>query len=96
VFSMIFGHAPIIIPALTNLQLRYSAIFYGHLILLHLTLIYRTYGNLLGDATARQYGGLLNVAAVLLFMAVMGGTVIRSNALQNRPALHQNKEVAAQ
>jgi hypothetical protein len=96
VFSMIFGHAPIIIPALTNLQLRYSAIFYGHLILLHLTLIYRMYGNLLGDVTARQYGGLLNVAAVLLFMAVMGGTVIRSNALQNRPALHQNKEVAAQ
>ena len=28
VFSMIFGHAPIIIPALTGLQLKYTPVFY--------------------------------------------------------------------
>ncbi len=79
VFSMIFGHAPIIIPALTGLQINYTPIFYVHLILLHVTLIYRTYGNLVLDMTARRYGGLLNVTAVLLFMGVMAITVIRSN-----------------
>ena len=82
VFSMIFGHMPIILPALTDLKLKYTTIFYGHLVLLHLTLIYRMYGNLAGDFTAQQWGGLLNVAAVLLFMAVTALTVFRSNSGQ--------------
>lgn len=79
VFSMIFGHAPIIIPALTGLQLKYTPIFYGHLVLLHLTLAYRMYGNLAGDFAARQLGGLLNVVAVLLFLLIMVATLIRAN-----------------
>lgn len=79
VFSMIFGHAPIIIPALTGLKLKYTPIFYGHLILLHLTLIYRMYGNLFGNFEARQWGALLNVVAVLLFLAITFITAIRSN-----------------
>jgi hypothetical protein len=79
VFSMIFGHAPIIIPALTGLQVKYTPIFYGHLILLHVTLIYRMFGNLFGDFSAQQQGGLWNVIALLLFIAVMVLTVFRSN-----------------
>lgn len=84
VFSMIFGHAPIIIPALTGLQLQYKTVFYGHLSLLHLTLIYRMYGNLVGDFEARQWGALLNVCAVLLFLGVMMTTVIRTNIEHSR------------
>ncbi len=79
VFSMIFGHAPIIIPALTGLQLKYTPLFYGHLILLHLTLIYRMYGNLFGNFEARQWGALLNVVAVLLFLTITFINAIRSN-----------------
>lgn len=79
VFSMIFGHAPIIIPALTRLQVPYRPLFYGHLLLLHITLIYRMYGNLTGNFTLRQQGALLNVMAVLLFMGVMAITVIHTN-----------------
>lgn len=82
VFSMIFGHAPIIIPALTGLQLKYTPVFYGHLALLHITLVYRMYGNLYGNFEARQWGALLNVFAVLLFLAVMMITVIRTNTGQ--------------
>lgn len=82
VFSMIFGHAPIIIPALTGLRVDYTPIFYGHLILLHTTLIYRMIGNIALDMTARRYGGLLNVTAVLLFIIVMIVTVVRSNRPQ--------------
>lgn len=78
VFSMIFGHAPIIIPALTGLQLKFTPLFYIHLILLHLTLIYRMYGNLFGHFEARQWGALLNVTAVLLFLIMTFITVIRS------------------
>lgn len=79
VFSMIFGHAPIILPAVTGLRLEYSPIFYGHLVLLHVTLIYRTVVNLTTNTTAQQWAGLLNVVAVLLFLLVTVVSVIRSN-----------------
>jgi hypothetical protein len=82
VFSMIFGHAPIILPAVTGLRLDYHPIFYGHLALLHGTLAYRMVGNLAMDFTAQQWGGLLNVMAVLLFFVVTVIAVLRSNLWQ--------------
>lgn len=84
VFSMIFGHAPIILPALTGLQVKYTPLFYGHLVFLHVTLVYRMYGNLTNNDEVRQQGGLLNVVAVLLFLMVTIGTVIRSNNKQRQ------------
>jgi hypothetical protein len=80
VFSMIFGHMPIILPALTGLQVTFHSLFYGHLALLHLTLAYRIYGNLALDQTARRWGGMLNVTAILLFLLVTVVTVMRANA----------------
>ncbi len=85
VFSMIFGHAPIIIPALTGLLVNYTPIFYGHLIVLHVTLAYRMLGNLAGDLSAQQQGGLWNVIALLLFMVVTALTVLRSKIGQPAP-----------
>jgi hypothetical protein len=85
VFSMIFGHAPIILPAVSGLRLEYRPIFYGHLILLHTTLIYRMYGHLAQDFTAQQWGGMLNVMAVLLFLAMTAFAVFRSNRGQPIP-----------
>ena len=82
VFSMIFGHAPIILPAVSGLRLEYRPIFYGHLLLLHSTLAYRIYGYLMLDFTAQKWGGLLNVVAVLLFLVVTVLTVIQSNTRQ--------------
>ncbi len=79
VFSMIFGHMPIILPALTGLQVTYSPAFYGHLILLHTALLYRMWGNLAGNFTARQQGGLLNAFAILLFLTVTVFITFRSN-----------------
>jgi len=79
VFSMIFGHMPIILPALTGLQFNYTPLLYGHLVVLHVTLIFRMYGNLVGDFTARQHAGLWNVIAILLFLTVTLIIVFRSN-----------------
>lgn len=79
VFSMIFGHAPIILPAITGLQLNYSPLFYGHLILLHVTLIYRLYSSFALDTAGQRLSGLLNVITVLLFLAVTLSSVLRSN-----------------
>jgi hypothetical protein len=66
----------------TGVRLPYRPIFYGHLILLHTTLIYRTYGHLAADFTAQQWGGLLNVMAVLLFLAMTLLTVFQANSGQ--------------
>ena len=50
VFSMVFGHAPIIFPAVLRVTVPYHASFYLPLALLHLSLILR----LGGDAAASQ------------------------------------------
>lgn len=70
VISMIFGHAPIIFPAILNLPIRYRSGFYAHLALLHVSLLLRIGGDLLGFMPLRLWGGLLNGIAMLLFLAV--------------------------
>ncbi len=71
-FAMIFGHAPIILPAILRLPLTFRPFFYTHLGLLHVSLLIRVWGDLAGDPTIRQWGGLLNVCALLLFLANTG------------------------
>lgn len=69
VFSMIFGHAPIIFPAVLNIRMVYHVRFYGHLLLLHLSVALRIGADLAGAAELRHWAGLLNVLAILLFIA---------------------------
>jgi hypothetical protein len=47
----------------------FRPIFYLHLGLLHLSLLLRVSGDLLPWLAGRQWGGLLNVVAILLFLA---------------------------
>jgi hypothetical protein len=68
VISMIFGHAPIIFPAILRLPIRYTPIFYVHLVLLHLSLMIRISGDLLASLPLRMWGGLLNGVAILVFL----------------------------
>ena len=68
VFTMIFGHAPIVFPAVLRRPLTYTGWFYTHLILLHLTLILRVAGDLLLWWPGRQWGALLNGVVLLLFL----------------------------
>lgn len=71
-FAMIFGHAPIIFPAVLGMGLGYRPFFYSHLILLHLSLILRLIGDLALWLPGRTWGGMLNVLVLLLFL---GNTV---------------------
>ena len=41
IFSMVLGHAPVILPAVTRVQLQFGWIFYVPLALLHLSLVVR-------------------------------------------------------
>jgi hypothetical protein len=78
VFSMIFGHAPIVFPAVFNKSIDFQPVFYGHLTLLHLSLILRVGGDLLLWWPGRQWGGLLNAAALLLFLVNTIRAIFRS------------------
>jgi hypothetical protein len=70
VLSMIFGHAPIILPALIHIAMPYHRVFYLNLILLHVSLLIRVIGDLGGWLVLRRWGGLLNEVAVLSFLVV--------------------------
>jgi hypothetical protein len=70
VISMIFGHAPIIFPAILGVPIRYHPAFYVQLILLHLSLIIRILGDLVNQPDIRRWGGLLNEMAILLFLGM--------------------------
>jgi hypothetical protein len=68
VFSMIFAHAPIILPTITGLALPFHNLFYLHAGLLHLSLLLRVAGDLGIWLSLQQWGGLLNGLAILLFL----------------------------
>ncbi len=68
VFAMIFGHAPIIFPAVLNVRLAYHARFYLHLLLLELAVALRIIADLGGWWDLRQWAGLLAALAIVLFL----------------------------
>lgn len=70
VFSMIFGHAPVILPAVLHVAIPYRPVYYGHLLLLHVSLAVRVAGDLAWRPALRRWGGLFNVVAILLFLGV--------------------------
>lgn len=76
VFSMIFAHAAIIFPAITGHPLVFRPVFYSHLAFLHFSLLVRIGGDLTGSYPLYLWGGLLNVVAVLMFVANSGCGII--------------------
>jgi hypothetical protein len=82
VFSMIFAHAPVIFPAVLQRPLPYKRTFYLHSALLHLSLGLRIGGDLWGSYPAYQWGGLLSVLALLVFVGntgqAIGSGILRS------------------
>ncbi|MCS7236635.1 MAG: hypothetical protein RMM30_11775, partial [Armatimonadota bacterium] len=69
VFSMVFAHAPIIWPSVLGGEVRFSARFYLHLALLHLSVLLRVASDLAGWEPGRRWAVVLNTLAVLLFLA---------------------------
>jgi hypothetical protein len=67
-FSMIFGHAPIILPAVTGRTPRFTPAHYLHLAALHLSLAMRVVGDLTLMSGLRQWGAMLNAAALIMFL----------------------------
>jgi hypothetical protein len=74
VFAMVFGHGPIIIPALLGVDIEYKPLFYLPLLFLHASLLLRIIGDLAGLSWARLWGGLINALTILLYFAVLAAS----------------------
>ena len=84
VIAMIFGHAPIIFPAILGIPISFSPLFYVHLALLHLSMIVRVAGDLALNTPIRKWGGLLNEVAILLFMILSIQSIVLRKKQQAR------------
>ena len=87
VISMVFGHAPVILPAVLRVPLPYHLVLYVPLALLHGSLALRIVGGDVARASwAFQLGGVLNVTALLLFLGTAAAITTLSRG--RGPASH--------
>ncbi len=100
VFSMVFGHAPIILPAVLRVAVPYASYFYAPLALLHASLFIRVAGDWIGLPDWRAWGGALNGLALLAFVlgtigAVIRGPLTRASSVRDRRVTIGSREHAA-
>ena len=76
VMAMIFGHAPIIFPAVLGLPVQYTPRAYVPLVLLHASLLMRVGGDIVLNDGWRMWGGMLNAIAVVLFLVNMASSLL--------------------
>jgi hypothetical protein len=77
VFSMVFGHAPIIFPAVLRVAVPYHPMFYVPLALLHASLLVRVAGDAVGNPVWTGIGGAGNALALAAFIVVTMTAVVR-------------------
>lgn len=68
VFAMVFGHAPVILPAVLRVAIPYAAVLYVPLALLHGSLALRVAGDLAGHPVLRAAGAVGNAVAIAVFI----------------------------
>jgi hypothetical protein len=85
VMSMIFAHAPVIVPSVLGRPLPFRNWLYVPLVLLHASLVLRLAGGDWAASTdAWQWGGSLNEVAVLMFLTIAAVLVVRSGRSTRR------------
>jgi hypothetical protein len=75
IFSMMMGHAPVILPAVARVKLAFGWPFYVPLAALHLSLALRL-GAGATDMAQRATGATFNAASIALFAATMAGAAL--------------------
>ncbi|HYW58176.1 MAG TPA: hypothetical protein VE934_14570 [Polaromonas sp.] len=75
IVSMMMGHAPVILPAIARVKLRFGVFFYVPLAVLHLSLLLRLVAGMAGNPL-HSTGALLNAVAMALFAATIAGAAI--------------------
>jgi hypothetical protein len=76
VLSMVFAHAPIILPAVLKLAVPFRPLLYAPLALLEGSLALRIAADFAGAAEVRAWSGALTAAALLLFASTIAGLAL--------------------
>lgn len=76
VFSMMLGHAPVILPALARVKVQYHPVFYLPLVLLHGSLAVRLLLRHTSFDASLALGAAGNALAILLFAATLAGSAL--------------------
>lgn len=84
VFAMVFGHAPVIFPAVLRLPIRFHPLAYLPLWLLHGSLVARIYADFAGAFSLRVPAGLWNALAIVLYFLITA-TVSLLGLRERRP-----------
>jgi hypothetical protein len=96
VMSMIFAHAPVIVPSVLGRPLPFRRYLYVPLVLLHVSLILRLAGgDWAGSTDAWQWGGSLNETAILLFLT-MTAVLVAGSARAARRGRQTSRRAVAQ
>lgn len=83
VLSMVFGHAPIILPAVVGLRPHISNARYAPLALLHLSAVIRIGSDLLAWSNARAASGVLTVLALVSYAALLAAGRFHPASIEN-------------
>lgn len=81
VMSMVFAHAPVIVPAVLGRPLAFRRGFYAHVAVLHASVLVRVIGDLVENLGRwRYWGGMLNAVALLIFVLNIARSLLTSPA----------------
>ncbi|MBM4369556.1 MAG: hypothetical protein FJ102_25320, partial [Deltaproteobacteria bacterium] len=81
VLSMVFGHAPIILPAVTGWAVPFTRAFYAPLVVLHASVALRVVGDVAESPALRLWGSYGHAGALALF----GVALVRSRLALRAP-----------
>jgi len=84
VMSMVFGHAPVIVPSVLGVAVPYRRIYWLHVAILHVGLLTRVLGDATASLTLWRAGGILNEVSILLFIIVTAITSTRATRERSR------------
>jgi hypothetical protein len=87
IFSMVMGHAPVILPAVARVKLLFGPWFYAPLALLHGSLAVRLLGGL-ANAELLGIGASLNALALALFVLTVAGSAVAWRLRETAVRLH--------
>lgn len=85
VFSMVFGHAPIIFPAILERPIGFHRFAWIPLLLLHLSVALRIVGDVVASQQLRQSAGSLTAAAIAMYGAVVVVGLVSASRSANEP-----------
>ena len=95
VFSMMLGHAPVILPAIARVKVLFGRAYYLPLVLLHASVVVRLFrGRMDFDALAAGAAG--NALAIAAFVATVAGSAIAWRIKYSSPSSTQHHGVSAE